>query len=148
MEITLYVTNSEIERLDKTLSNATVISGSLKSECSIINPKIIIQYLNPSQFNYCYIPSFNRYYYISNITSIRTNLWLIECSVDVLMSFNTQIKNMSVIVAEDSTDDNETYINGKPWQTTVKTKTDVIMFPSGLLESGEYILITSGGVAS
>lgn len=64
------------------------------------------------------------------------------------MSYQTQILNLDVIVSDNTSPDSETYVNGSQWVATVKTKTDIINFPSGLLESGEYILITSGGVAT
>ena len=31
------------------------------------------------------------------------------------------------------------------WVTSVKAKTDILTYSSGLLNSGEYILITAGG---
>ena len=148
MDITLYVNSSERQAINKSLSNDTVLTGTLRGESSVISPTFTIEHANPSGFNYCYIPDFGRYYFITNITSVRNSIWRIDCSVDVLMSFKDAILALEVVVSDNTDGDNETYINGKPWVTTVKTKTDVVMFPSGLLDSGEYILITSGGVAS
>ena len=64
------------------------------------------------------------------------------------MSFADEILNLDVIVSYISNGEYppSVYFSGEQWQTTVKTKTDVINFPSGLLDNGEYILITSGGV--
>lgn len=150
MDIVLYSTISEKERVIKTLNNALTLVGTLRNESSIINPSFIIEHSNPSNYNYCYISDFGRYYFINNITVIRNNLWRVDCNVDVLMSFSTEILNLDVIVSNLSDGENEqnTYFSGEQWQTTVKTKTDVINFPSGLLDTGEYILITSGGIAS
>lgn len=148
MEIVLYVTGSERRAIRKTLQNELELTGSLRGESSVINPSFLVELSNPSQYNYCFIPDFDRYYFISNITSVRTNLWRIDCVVDVLMSFQAQILNLDVIVSDDSLPDAETYFIGEQWQTLVKTKTDVINFPDGLLDDGEYILITSGGVVS
>ena len=66
------------------------------------------------------------------------------------MSFQTEILNLDVIVSDLSIGEphTETYMQGEQWSTTVKNKTDIINFPSGLLDDGEYILITSGGIAS
>lgn len=150
MDITLCVTTSERERIIKSLSDSLALSGSLRGESSVINPSFLIEHSNPSGFNYCYIPDFDRYYFIDNITSVRTNIWRIDCSVDVLMSYSTEILNLEVIVSDLSVGESEasTYMQGSQWQSTVKTKTDVITFPNGLLDDGEYILITSGGIAS
>lgn len=148
MDIILYKTDSERERVTKTLTDGLTLSGALRGESSVIKPSFTIEHENPSGFNYCFIDSFGRYYYITDITSVRTGLWRIDCSVDVLMSFKTEILNLEAIVEDLSLTEVETYMNGVQWQTSVKTKTDVINFPSGLLDDGEYILITSGGVAS
>ena len=148
MEITLYTTGSERHAIQKNLQNAIEFVGSLRGESSVVSPTILIEMTNPSQYNYCFIPDFNRYYFITDITSVRTNLWRISCSVDVLMSYQSQLLNLDVIVGADTAPDEEKYMSGDDWLTTVKTKTDVINFPAGLLDSGEYILITSGGVAS
>ena len=150
MEIVLYVTGSERHAIIKTLQNGLELTGALRGESSVINPSFIVELSNPSQYNYCFIPDFNRYYFITNITSVRTNIWRIDCAVDVLMSFQTQILNLDVIVSDLSIGESptETYMQGEQWETTVKDKTDIISFPSGLLDDGEYILITSGGIAS
>lgn len=150
MDITLYVNSSERQAISKSLSNGITLTGSLRNESSVINPTILIEATNPSSYNYAYISEFGRYYFITDIVSVRTNLWRVSMSVDVLMSFAQSILNLDVIVSDASIGDYDspTYMNGDVWKTTVKNKTDVITFPSGLLDSGEYILITSGGVAS
>ena len=148
MDIVLYVCSSERQAINKTIGSAATLTGSLRGESSVISPSFLIEHSNPSGFNYCYISDFGRYYFITNITSVRTGIWRIDCAVDVLMSFKTQILNLNVIVSENSGFDAERYFSGEPWKTLVKTKTDVYMFPNGLLDVGEYILITSGGVAT
>ena len=150
MDIILHVNSSERQAINKSLDSGTTLTGSLRNESSVINPSFIIEHENPSGFNYCYIADFGRYYFITNITSIRAGIWKIDCSVDVLMSFKTDILNLDVIVSDLSVGESptETYMQGEQWSTTVKNKTDIINFPSGLLDDGEYILITSGGIAS
>lgn len=148
MDIVLYVNSSERNAVNKNISNALTLSGTLRGESSIIKPVFMIEHSNPSGYNYCYISSFNRYYFINNITSVRNGLWRIECNVDVLMSFKNQILNLDVIVEDATNESNDLYFSGDVWKTTVKTKTDVLVFPNGLLDDGEYILITSGGVAT
>ena len=151
MDIVLYINSSERQAIYKDLQNGITFSGYLRGESSVINPSFMLETDNPTAYNYCYIPDFDRYYFISNITSVRTNLWRIDCSVDVLMSYQAEILNLDVIVSDISSGelpDNSVYFSGEQWATTVKTFTDVINFPSGLLDDGEYILITSGGIAS
>ena len=150
MDIVLYVNSSEKQAINKTISSGDTLTGALRDESSVINPSFLIQHTNPSGYNYCYISEFGRYYFITDIVSVRTNLWRINCTVDVLMSFKAQILNLNVTVSDVSSGESpdETYMNGEQWQTTVKTKTDIISFSNGLLDSGEYILITSGGAVA
>ena len=146
MIIDLYRNHSEKNHLTKNLSNELSLNGTLKQETSIINPEIIIEINNPSTYNYMYIPLFHRYYYITDIESIRNNLWRIKGTVDVLMSFANQISNCYVLIS-DTQNTPENYVSGEQCKTTVKTKTDIINFPNGFNNTGEYILITSGGIA-
>lgn len=48
--------------------------------------------------NYCYIEEFNRYYFISDIVSVRNNLWRLNLRCDVLMSFSSEIIVTSAFV--------------------------------------------------
>ena len=67
--------------------------GQLRERSSVVNPTITIEYPEGStpSFNYVYIPSFERYYYVTEIVFINNNLWSISLSVDVLMSFASDI---------------------------------------------------------
>ena len=100
-EINLYKNFAESNKVDKTseLSTVGTISGILRQECSLINPEIIIQYDKPPDFNYCYIANFGRYYYVENIVSMRQNLWRVRLRCDVLMTYKTQILNLTARIA-------------------------------------------------
>lgn len=102
MNIKLYSSNSDINRVDKTsfIVLKKSLEGTLKEETSVINPSIVVtsdsSILNA---NYAYIELFKRYYFITNITSIRNDLWRIDLKCDVLMSFKDEIKNIKCLVA-------------------------------------------------
>ena len=145
MQIALGTTNDEKNKLNKTISNTTYYEGTLKESSSIINPTILIHDVNLSGYNYLYIPEFNRDYFITDIISVRNGLWRINAKVDVLMSFRNQINNCFITLSDTELSGKETYISGDVWKSLVKSKTDIITFPSGLNTTGEYILITSGG---
>jgi hypothetical protein len=49
--------------------------------------------------NYAYIPDFNRWYFVTDITATGRNLWMITMSVDVLMSYYGDIMNLSAFIA-------------------------------------------------
>lgn len=102
MVIKLYSNNSDTNRVDKTsfIVEKMTLNGTLREETSVMNPSIIVSsdssILNS---NYAYIELFKRYYFITNITSIRNGLWRIDLRCDVLMSFKDEIKNIKCLVA-------------------------------------------------
>lgn len=145
MNITLYVNNSEKNKIGKNLTNDFSLSGTLRDVTNIINPVILIELNEIGNYNYCYIPSFKRYYFITDITVIRTGLFAISLTVDVLESFKTDIKNLSVILLNTQNVGTNNYLSSQVFRNNVKSKTDIINFPNGLNDSGEFILITAGG---
>ena len=97
MNIYLYKTADEQNRLNKTLSDAITLTGALREECDILSPEIKIESTaNLAAYNYCYIPEFGRYYF-AEFKIIRTGLWTVSCSVDVLMSYKDGIKALPAI---------------------------------------------------
>ena len=99
--ITLYQNSAENNRIDKTeyLTSVGEIEGYLRQETNIINPTIVIEYNKVIDFNYIYISTFNRYYFVNGVSSVRSNLWRIELSVDVLMTYKETILNYECFVA-------------------------------------------------
>lgn len=96
--------------LSKTWTNKSVLtgdvhlihvaSGQIRESSSIINPSITFEWekgVAPS-FNYVFIPSFGRYYFVNNITFVSNNLWVMSLSVDVLNSFKDDINDLPIYV--------------------------------------------------
>ena len=100
LDMNLYHNNAERNRVDKTnfLESVSTLNGYLRDKTSITNPSIIIEMSEFPTFNYVYLPKFNRYYYVTNILSIATNLWQIDMHVDVLMSYKDKILLQSAII--------------------------------------------------
>ena len=148
MEITLYTNESEKNKLEKTITNSILLEGNLRDESSIINPIILISSNKediPYMYNYAYIPAFGRYYFITDIESVRTGIWRVSMHVDVLMSYKEQIKNLNVIINKSEQTGANNYLSGEQWITNVKNTTNIVNFPNGLNDNGEFILITAGG---
>lgn len=148
MEITLYTNESEKNKLEKTITNSILLEGNLRNESSIINPVILISSNKediPYMYNYAYIPAFGRYYFITDIESVRTGIWRVSMHVDVLMSYKEQIKNLNVIINNSEETGANNYLSGNQWITNVKNTTNIVNFPNGLNDNGEFILITAGG---
>lgn len=89
MNLILYKMTCEQIRVNKTsyLTQVTQLTGNLREPSDLINPSITIEYSGLPLANYAYISGFGRYYFITNITSIATNLWRLDMHEDVLMTF-------------------------------------------------------------
>lgn len=98
MNITLYNNTSDNRALTKSLTEIKTISVRLKDDTNIMRPVIELDSANlPPAANYCYIPTFSRYYYINQQgISVGRDLML-TLDVDVLMSFSNTIKNAQVV---------------------------------------------------
>ena len=102
MTITTYSNASEEHVLDKDITKINdSISVVLKDDTNVLNPTLITSQNISHTFNYIYISDFDRYYYVKNITYSQQRFY-IECAVDVLMSFNSDIKGLNVIANRSS----------------------------------------------
>lgn len=92
--VTLMYNQSDNKCLNKTITNIASYTCKFKSDCSIMNPELELNYhSNVFNANYCHIPEFNRYYYITDITVSQQRIY-VKCKEDVLMSFKDEIKAM------------------------------------------------------
>lgn len=80
------------------------------------------------------------------MTVVRANLWRADCKVDVLMSFRDDILKSTALLNTSSTPTTyNKYITSGKYVSTVKSKTDIVQFPDGLSDTGEWILVTAAG---
>ena len=143
MTIYLYKTADEQNRLEKTLSDAITLTGSLREECDILSPEIKIESTaNLSAYNYCYIPEFGLYYF-AEFKIIRTGLWTVSCSVDVLMSYKDGIKALPAIAGR-NTGKNNYYFPDSLQKVYANARVQTKLFPAGF-SGATYILTTAGG---
>lgn len=123
MQATFYVfpkrTNST-----KRPTSGTPYNIEVKSPCNIINPEIkIATNANPTGYNYCYIPTWSRYYWVKNWT-YSDGLWTASLSVDTMASYRDQIGGSTEYVVRSSAKfDPKIVDNLYPTKATVTTKT-------------------------
>ena len=106
----------------------------------IINPKIELDIGltgNPQAFNYCYIPDFERYYFIREWNFDR-GLWIGSLAVDALATYKTEIggSNLYVLRAAGAYDGN-VIDNFYPCKTNCSYHTDLLNVP---YTTGCYVL--------
>ena len=146
MKIEFYKNSSEKNKIGKFLSSVLTLNGNLRDECSITSPSILVEATSLVDYNYCYIPEFKRYYFISDITSVRNNLWRVSLKCDVLESFKKDILNLSCIVDKQQNQSYSNNIDDGSYINRADSFVEIANYQNGFNSSGEFILITAGAI--
>lgn len=102
--VTLYSFTKRENSTKHPISGGTDYSCIMMDDTSLMNPVFKLSIANnPIGKNYCYVSSFNRYYFITNIRTYQ-NFWYIECKCDVLASFKTEIGNQTHYILRSASD--------------------------------------------
>lgn len=141
--ITLQNNTSPINKIGKSLSTITTLQGTLRNESEVLNPTILIEsdssILNA---NYLTISEFSRSYFIEEIESIRTGLWLVKAHVDVLETYKSKILSNSGVILRQENNFN-LLLNDGVFKCRQDPRIFYRDFPSGL-GNFNYVLITGG----
>ena len=114
----------------------------LKAPCNIIDPEIkIATQSDPTGFNYCYLPTFSRYYWVKNWT-YSDGLWVASLTVDTLASYRDQIGNSTEYVTRSSAQYDGTISDGL-YPASAKVQSVTTAFQGGFAEtiSGGFFVI-------
>lgn len=151
MNITLYNISDDPRKIVKNLGSGTALTCELVYPSDLLNPTIRISATSWSaSLNYMYIPDFNRYYFITEVTYENGGAVTIQGRVDPLMTYSTAINNLSVnVVRQEFTGltnivDNQVTITPKQDITFVKSS----QTPFNIRSSGSEInfcLCVAGG---
>ena len=96
MTAILYNTKSDNREINKSITEISTIDVTLYMDTNLLKPIFKVKTFN-NNANYIYVPNLGRYYYIDNYTLSNQCVYL-HCSVDVLMSFKTQILNNTYLI--------------------------------------------------
>lgn len=145
MTVNFYKNSSPVNYITKNItSNGSSIECELKDNCNIMEPIIEVIGTNALSSNYMWIPLFNRYYFITEITTTIYNTLIIKGRVDVLMSFKTDILNSYGIIARNEQMYNR-YIADSKYTTLSYERVQTKAFPNEFPTNGNFVLIVTGG---
>lgn len=161
--VTFYQMKSAANVVNKELSEITTTTGVFRTPTSILDPVIIVEHDNSELwrkgYNYIYIQEFKRYYYVTNMIAVSgthdidppppgggnpRQLWEVHAHVDVLMSFQDEIKAQTAIVARQEATYNLMLDDGVfMCYQNPKIQTKLFSNPAPF-ETQEFVLIVAG----
>ena len=146
MTITFYNNESDAILVDKKITSISSINNAkIINETDIVNPSIIVSRNFYDSIilkaNYLYIDNLKRYYYINNI-SFAESMIVIDCTVDVLMSYKSEIRSITCTVTRNENLKNG-YLNDENYNIQAYKQVVCKMFPNGI-NNDSIILMTAG----
>ena len=144
MKITLYNTTSENNRLNKNLTKILDIENAkVMNTSNLLNLQIFIKRDLVSDFNninYLYIDSYKRYYFVD--VTIENGFLVLNCSIDVLMTYKSAILNLTATITRNENLKNG-YLEDKNYNIMSYENIVCKTFPNGLTNDS-IILMTVG----
>lgn len=123
---------------------ALQLDGTLKDACDILTPRIQIEHNNVPNYNYVYIPEFERYYFMDPPTCVYNNIWDINLRVDVLYTYRQGILTAPCIVAK-STSNYNLYLDDANYKCYANPYIFAERWPSGFnVENAHFIMSLFG----
>ena len=101
MIIRLYSFNKKVNSTARPSGSYKELNCNIKDRSSVINPVIELK-TKPLSYNYAYLPEWDRYYFINDI-SYDLGVWILQLNVDVLASFKSTIGNTDLYITRSST---------------------------------------------
>lgn len=147
MDIIFYKTESANNVVNKVLTDDITLTGQMNGEIDVINPTIRVASNVLIEHNYCYIPDFKRYYYVTRDNIVRKGIHTFYMNVDVLMSFRNEIFDILALLERQESPDYSNPYYDSGYVLDSRETTEKINFTSPF-NNGEYVLITikGGGV--
>lgn len=137
VSLELYKVTNQPNELTKTLNDAVIVNGSFRSEIDSMNVIVEIE-SNTYEFNYVYIPSLNKYYFLQNLVHVNAKIIRMQLHCDVLMTYKTDILASYGLVIQGGT------IN--PYYSSIDSDSRQtirrVTFPYTFNNTGNYVLVT------
>ena len=145
-DVALYSNLSPSNKVTKSITALTTVTGVLRDDSSLLDPYIIVEAAasTVTAANYAFISEFSRYYYVLDHIALENGLWLLPMHVDVLMSYASGIRGQNAIVARQEREYNMYLDDG--WfmayqKPIIETR---YLSEAAPFESSSYVLILAG----
>lgn len=143
MKVEFYTTTDNLKTVNKTLTLNKTIDIVFRQSVDEQAPVIIMNIDNLSDSNYIYIPTFKRYYFISDVDNYTAKLVRLHLTTDLLMTYKDLILNTPVQIT--ATEKPSYLSTGLPTQTTTTKR--IVKSDTTLEKENSLILTTIGGIS-
>ena len=144
IKIKTFIYDGKPNAVNKTLQANEEYTGVLNATFNVLTPVVRFRTRTPVSFNYVFIESLNRYYFVSELNQ-DGDICTVHLRVDVLQTYKEKILASSATLTKGNNINK--FVSNRTNIYDVRPKTKKINFPNtGLLnETGTVIMITLKG---
>ena len=145
--IKLYQTPSDKRTVNKTLSSVMDSTAEIWGDCDLLSPSLLLNVPPGVNFNYLQVldaPFNGRYYYVDTITLMQNGIRRVTCSIDVLMSYKSDIKKETAVIERQEFESNA-YMPDSEAKLLAYEDVVTKKFSSGFAPQNSIILVVAGG---
>lgn len=142
MQVELYTTTDSPNVINKTLTKVREVNVTFRQMVDENAPVMILHNQNIDGCNYAYIPTFKRYYFISDISNYNNVLSRVALASDLLMTYQDTLLNSEVKI---TATEKPSYLSTNlptTMQNTVRKTFSTVTLPT----ENSIILTTVGGI--
>lgn len=144
IKIKTFIYDGKPNALNKTLQENEEYTGVLNATFNVLTPVVRFRTRTPVSFNYVYIESLNRYYFVSELTQ-DGDICTIRLHVDVLQTYKEKILASSATLTKG--ENVNKYLSNRSNVVDVRPQFRKLDFPNKELinETGSIIMVTIKG---
>lgn len=144
IKIKTFVYDGEPNRVNKTLQENEEYTGVLNTTFNVLTPVVRFRTRTPVSFNYVYIESLHRYYFVSELTQ-DGDICTVRLRVDVLFTYKDKILNTVATLTKG--EKGNKYLSNRNNVVDVRPNIRKLDFPNKKLinETGSIIMVTIKG---
>ncbi len=144
IKIKTFIYNGKPNAINKTLQENEEYTGVLNATFNVLTPVVRFRTRTPVRFNYVYIESLNRYYFVSELNQ-DGDICTVRLRVDVLQTYKEKILASSATLTKG--ENVNRYLSNRSNVVDVRPQFRKLDFPNKELinETGSIIMVTIKG---
>lgn len=152
MNVTFYMVTDDTRVIRKNLGQPMLnVNAAVYSTCSIMTPSLLLDYhSNIVNSNYFYIPTWNRYYWITEVQAMAGGRCTVSGTEDVLMGNADEIMNIVAYRVRSEKQKTKLAVDNA-YPSLITTNVNTIHFdksPFSANNTFQYVMTVKGGSTS